>query len=877
MNDLIKQKYDELTDITSKFLQRRNLDKNKEWKWDYPLAADEAGKKQEFQTALSQNMDDLKKVIMDFYAYCCKENLLDDFVTCFAMYCNHYIKYGLTCLSEDTEGTIFGLQKADFTNSGDETLLPYLEEIWLGIKTQQYSHFENALSINNNFSAAHLYLFTKKAEIYFWFAEYMNKIQNYPLNLYRNIILKIGEKGFEFFSPVYDSPNESVQENLTEIDNILDDVEASYEKYYNITYNSVQQITDFCTITSDYANKMNQYIINSYHKFRNQDKQTDFLIFFCQCLREINSYASAIEKDLNPLFFQCFRSYFLFSRNMTEFEQTINVNNNELICHIKENDFDASDFSRLKLFTFIVSDETFQVWIKLNANSEETKKEILQEIYQYSSSPEENFKAKIRDRYYSNMIQHYKQLPPSYQEYALSLGKYYQDNISSTTGRSDNSPFGNLNALPHIYFRDWTDIYSEHIVNLSETFDKKYTLTYPEEKKKDLKTIAEKVENGIPLTEEEATLSQEINNQNPEYKVAFTKFTIDLAKAIEKIKKSMQNVPDITIKSPFDCHAKEMVDRVHYLNLYRMVHFGTGQQELKELFDISMRLEQRNEELEQAQKEKSIIINDFSHTYANMRATTLQDIGTKLCQKNSTAFKKWGRQVLMEYTIKENLTKDVELLKLQFENDSDKLIEKIKSSVSIDSFTATDVRGVVAEALHRCFMTLLYDENNSNKGICKLFFGTEDYQEEKLKLREKFEENVLTDKDKIFKWLADTGYIELALSGNWEGVYFNNGGYAQILLVGWLSELFMNVLKYADKKLPVLLEFSKKDVLCITLHNYKNQTAANFHGSRNGVNALERAVKRLNKAVSYHENAIELNLSDTEYLLRIQLSPEILI
>ena len=79
------------------------------------------------------------------------------------------------------------------------------------------------------------------------------------------------------------------------------------------------------------------------------------------------------------------------------------------------------------------------------------------------------------------------------------------------------------------------------------------------------------------------------------------------------------------------------------------------------------------------------------------------------------------------------------------------------------------------------------------------------------------------------------------------------------------------------KKLPVLLEFSKKDVLCITLHNYKNQTAANFHGSRNGVNALERAVKRLNKAVSYHENAIELNLSDTEYLLRIQLSPEILI
>ena len=338
-------------------------------------------------------MDDLKKVIMDFYAYCCKEKLFDDFVTCFAMYCNHYIKYGLTCLSEDTEDTMFGLQKADFTNSGDETLLPYLEEIWLGIKTQQYSHFEDALSINNNFSVAHLYLFTQKAEIYFWFVEYMDKIQNCPLNLYRNVIFKLGEKGFEFFSLVYDSPNESVQEKLTEINNILDNMDASYENYYHITSVPTDLLNDFCKITSEYADKIKKFIINSYHKFRNQDIQTDFLIFFCQCLREINSYASVkLEKDLNPLLFPLFRSYFLFVRNMEDFNQTINVNNNELICHIKENDFDASDFSRLKLFTSIVSDETFQVWIKLNANSEETKKKFYKRFINIAARQKKNLK-----------------------------------------------------------------------------------------------------------------------------------------------------------------------------------------------------------------------------------------------------------------------------------------------------------------------------------------------------------------------------------------------------------------------------------------------------------------------------------------------------
>ena len=169
MNEMINQKFIELCTIKDEFLKSRKLDSSAFL--DYPSAEDKAEDKQEFQTALFQNTEDLKKVVMDFYVHCCEKNLLDDFVTFFVIYCNFYIFHGLSCFVTDTEETMFGLKKSDFCDCTESTLLPYLEQIYQGIKNQDDNYFKKAEKINATFTAAHLYLFARTANLYFWFLE----------------------------------------------------------------------------------------------------------------------------------------------------------------------------------------------------------------------------------------------------------------------------------------------------------------------------------------------------------------------------------------------------------------------------------------------------------------------------------------------------------------------------------------------------------------------------------------------------------------------------------------------------------------------------------------------------------------------------------
>lgn len=279
-----------------------------------------------------------------------------------------------------------------------------------------------------------------------------------------------------------------------------------------------------------------------------------------------------------------------------------------------------------------------------------------------------------------------------------------------------------------------------------------------------------------------------------------------------------------------------------------------------------------------SQKDKANIINDFSHTYANMKATTLQEIAKDLLSIKHELFIKWGRKLLVEYSIKENLTKTVELLKLQFEDRTQEVIEKIRGTVG-NGRNTTDIKGLVSAALKRCFMSLLYDESNSNNVKCKLFFGTENYDNEKEKLRENFEEHILMGTDEILLWLKKTNTIDLVLSisGEWKNLNFQKGEYAALILTGWISELFINIFKYADKKRAISIDFSqKKNLLFINVHNYCDSAAKELHGSQNGINAMRRTIQRLNSEVGYNENPLNIHQSDLSYQLEMQIASEIL-
>lgn len=284
-----------------------------------------------------------------------------------------------------------------------------------------------------------------------------------------------------------------------------------------------------------------------------------------------------------------------------------------------------------------------------------------------------------------------------------------------------------------------------------------------------------------------------------------------------------------------------------------------------------------SQNLQQAQQAKKQVINEFSHTYSNMKATTLHDIGTALMSAEGESFRYYGRLTLREYSIKENLTKEIELLKLRFEDDIKKLLENVKNTVcSASEKHAVQIQDIISEAWKRCFMTLLYDETSKGTDWCNLFFGTKQHKASKDALRDDFEEAVLisSDRNSTVSWLERSKVIDFkfTITGIWEELYFKKDDYAALLLTDWISELFTNVIRYADRHQPVTLECtSNKDILHISLHNQKN-TFIKLHNTQIGVNFISSYLQALNQSVGYTENPIIIRNTDTSYEINLSLN-----
>lgn len=289
-------------------------------------------------------------------------------------------------------------------------------------------------------------------------------------------------------------------------------------------------------------------------------------------------------------------------------------------------------------------------------------------------------------------------------------------------------------------------------------------------------------------------------------------------------------------------------------------------------------LENKNAALNKAQQEKKQIIAEFAHTYGNMQATTLQDIGTELLSVDDELLHEWGRKIMVEYAIKQNLTKEVEMLKLQFEDQSSKLIQKMKDS--LNSYEGKTITALVSDALQRCFMSLLYGETRSDKSKRKLFFGSENNIEMREALQDSFEQSVLVGEQDMLNWLNEKSILDIpiSISGIWKTLCFDDGGYAALLITNWITELLTNAIKYADKSKPISMSFShENDMLIITISDIKEQSAVNIHGTQQGISSIIASIRRLNLAVECTSNTDELEEDSDSYNLKLFLSSKVLI
>lgn len=302
----------------------------------------------------------------------------------------------------------------------------------------------------------------------------------------------------------------------------------------------------------------------------------------------------------------------------------------------------------------------------------------------------------------------------------------------------------------------------------------------------------------------------------------------------------------------------------------KTIEFGVFESVLSTLDDDRQKIKESEARAEQAIREKKQVISEFAHTYANMRTTTLHDIGTELLEVGDPVLHDWGRKIMVEFAIKQNLTKEVEMLRLQFEDNTSELISKIRDTVvSSDGLT---VFSLVSDALQRCFMALLYGETRADKSRRKLFFGTDDFACLREELQDSFDEDVLINGNDMLSWLKQNGIFKVSAeaSGAWEKLQFDNGGYAALLLTNWIAELLTNAMKYADKSKDIRLTFEQRDdMLYIGIGNEVDPATKNIHGGGHGISSIAASVTRLNQAVGLDSEAVIQLPSETDYQLKL--------
>lgn len=281
----------------------------------------------------------------------------------------------------------------------------------------------------------------------------------------------------------------------------------------------------------------------------------------------------------------------------------------------------------------------------------------------------------------------------------------------------------------------------------------------------------------------------------------------------------------------------------------------------KEVKELNDKLNQKNEELRQAQEDRARVINDFSHTYSNMLATSLYYIAQELLSSDNETMKRNGRKLLLEYENKMRTTMAVEMLRMQFEEKNEQLKKYIIESMG-DSDTGIPVSELFHEALQRCIITLLLD--GSTKGEF-LRFAFEMEEPDRKSLLDKFETEITSGEQDILKWTQHNIMpVYFDNSDTWKTIYFNKDGYAASLVISIFSEFVRNIFKYADKTKEITFVLAETESkLMITAQNTIKEDYEVEPNGGAGLQSKNTFLKHLDKQnmVSYTHTEKEFSVT----------------
>jgi hypothetical protein len=290
-----------------------------------------------------------------------------------------------------------------------------------------------------------------------------------------------------------------------------------------------------------------------------------------------------------------------------------------------------------------------------------------------------------------------------------------------------------------------------------------------------------------------------------------------------------EDTTEVGFDRDFDRKKLSLLQRKGYLALPCMVEPRSST-----LRDVSKEAFLRNiitDERDRAIEDKNSVIRDFTHTYGNMKANGLYGIAQALLKKDDIESKQLGRQVLLEYGIKQDLTKAVYMMRLRFEGNAQDLRKLLQDSISDGpAEDSENIEDIISSAMQLSLLRVFYDTSDKKANLAlsqvKKVVGSLN------SLRDSFEKAVIFGGENTGKWASEhITHLELSISKTWEQLVCRKESYATVFLKDILAECFFNVLKYADLKSPVslLLQESESD-LVIRVENAIAQTDAVYDG-----------------------------------------------
>ena len=293
-------------------------------------------------------------------------------------------------------------------------------------------------------------------------------------------------------------------------------------------------------------------------------------------------------------------------------------------------------------------------------------------------------------------------------------------------------------------------------------------------------------------------------------------------------------------------------NRKEFLSIPFYVNWGEGANVYAALLQAaeeqSKAKEKEQKEKEAIQQEKDEIVQDFSHTYQNMTATALYQVAIALLSRTTEEDLALGRTALLEYTRKETLTKDVYMMKLKYENNTEKLRSILRQSCKFPSPEMHTIHEVVNQALLTALISAFYDEGQGN--AVAMFDNLSMFWPSIEEIVLSFEKEVIQHEKDCLEWLQMKG-IDLCVeeSEQWMSVGFVPNGYAEVLLRNLITELFVNFFKYGDQKQKVLLSFhgdnSDYDSLLIRMENFLLNGKRGTSNSQVGLHAMSKMLRVL--------------------------------